>query len=260
MRRQWVGFVIIVALSCMSSCATSSRSGSSGRQLTPTDRAKLHLAVASAALSEKDSHGALVSLADAEREDPKLADVHFTRSLALFMKGELDGALASARRALELDPNHRDAQNALGKLLLDRGRYDEAIPHLRRAAEDPLFGENYQPMTNLGVLYYKRGQLSQSETYLNKAISSAPDRACVAYYYRGHLRLKESRFKEAARDYDQATRRFCASFGDAHFAQGIALEYSKQYDQARKKYLEIQSRYPDTELAEKALNRLRALP
>ena len=34
----------------------------------------------------------------------------------------------------------------------------------------------------------------------------------------------------------------------------------KQYDQARKKYLEIQSRYPETELADKAMNRLRALP
>jgi Tfp pilus assembly protein PilF len=220
----------------------------------------MHIALAIASLQEKDPSGALMALKDAEAEDSKVPELHYTRSLAFYVKGDMNAALTAAKKALEYRPDYGDAMNAVGKLLLDQGRYDEAIPYLTKAAENPLFRESFQSMTNLGVLHYKRGELRKAEVYLDRAIAASPDRSCVAHYYRGHLRLKESRFKEATRDYDQATRRFCAAFADAHFAYGIALEYSKQYDKARKKYLEIQSRYPETEVAEKALTRLRALP
>ncbi len=259
MRNTWVLWTMLGSFACAiaTSCATTP---APSRKLTSTERAKMHLALAAAALQEKDATGALLALADAEKEDATIPELHYIRSLAFYTRGDMSAALQAAKKALALKPDYGDAGNAVGKLLLDSGRYEEAIPFLSRAAENQLYRDNYQPLTNLGVLHYKRGEMKKAETYLNRAITAAPDRSCVAYYYRGHLRLKESRFKDATRDYDQATRKFCASFADAHLAHGIALEYSKQYDQARKKYLEIQSRYPETELAEKAMNRLRALP
>ena len=84
--------------------------------------------------------------------------------------------------------------------------------------------------------------------------------SCVAYYYRGHLNLRENRFKEASRDYEHATQKFCAGFADAHFALGVAYLRNKQYDLARKKFLEIKQRYPNTEMADQAMDRLRYIP
>jgi TolA-binding protein len=95
---------------------------------------------------------------------------------------------------------------------------------------------------------------------LNRAVLDAPNQACIALYYRGHIKLREAKFDEAIHDYDQATRKTCAKFGEAHLALGIAYEKNRQFELARKTFLEIQKRYPNTKLAEQALDQLRYLP
>jgi TolA-binding protein len=84
--------------------------------------------------------------------------------------------------------------------------------------------------------------------------------ACVAFYYRGRIKEKDMRLTEAIIDLGQATKRRCARFGEAQFALGLTLQKNRQYEDARKTYLEIQKLYPNTKLAEQALNQLRYLP
>lgn len=216
--------------------------------------------VANASLLENDPTGALQNLVTAEQEDPTLPSIYHTRALALYAKHDVPGALASARKAIKLAPAWPDANNTLGKILMESGASGEAIPYLTTAADNHLYREAFKPMTNLGILYYRQGEMAKSRDYLNQAILVAPESACVAYYYRGHLDLKASQLKDAISDYDQATRRFCAKFGDAHVALGIALERNRDYDRARKKFLEIEQRFPDTNYAQQAMDHLRYLP
>jgi TolA-binding protein len=110
------------------------------------------------------------------------------------------------------------------------------------------------------MLLVRRGNLPQAEQYFTRSIQGFPAASCIAYYYRGHLRMKASRLKEAIKDYDQASQKACAGFADAQLALGMAYEQSKQYQLARKKYVEIQSRYPNTAAAEQAVSHLRYLP
>jgi Tfp pilus assembly protein PilF len=216
--------------------------------------------IANGALNEGDSTGALENLLAAEKEDPKLAVLHHSKALAFYAKQDLATALIEARKAVELQPDYSDANNTLGKLLMDASKADEAIAPLTRAASDPLYRQNFKPLTNLGILFYRRGNYIRASEYLSRAITAAPNGACVAFYYRGHIRLSESKFREAVEDYDSAGKRVCAGFADAHLAMGIAYERGKQYEMARKKYLEIQQRYPNTKVAEQAISHLRFLP
>jgi type IV pilus assembly protein PilF len=255
MERMHAG-VLIFALGLVLSTGCAS----GPKKLSNTEKARLHLEVAAAALMENDSVSALTSIQSAEKEDPSLPEIHPARSIAYYLKHDLATAAAEAAKAVRMKPDYSDANSTLGKILLDQGKYDQAIPYLTAASKDPLYRDAHKPFTNLGVLYYKRGDFRNSEQNLESAIVASPEQACVAYYYRGHLRLKQSRFSDAIRDYDHATRRFCGSFADAHLALGIAYEYAKQYDQARKKYLDVQKRYPSTKLAEQAMNRLKELP
>ena len=99
-----------------------------------------------------------------------------------------------------------------------------------------------------------------AETDLNHAIQDAPTQACIAYYYRGNIRLKKSQMNEAISDYAQATKKLCARFEEAHLALGLAYQQNQQYDLARKTFLEIEKRYPNTQIAERAIDQLRYLP
>jgi type IV pilus assembly protein PilF len=237
-------------------CATSS----GHKELSGEEKARLWVSSAQAFLAENDYTGAFQTLATAESEDRSLPEIYLTRSMIYYRKRDLPNALKQIKIALQYNPNSSDAKNTYGRLLIESGESDAAIAPLIEAANDTLFRESFKADTNLGIIYYRRGDYAQSEKYFNQAITNSPSGACVAYYYRGHLRLRESRFSAAIQDYELATRRFCNNFPDAHLAMGIAFQDSKQYDKARKKFLEIEQRFPNTQVAEQAVKQLRSVP
>jgi len=71
---------------------------------------------------------------------------------------------------------------------------------------------------------------------------------------------KESNFKDAADAYQHSTQQFCGAFGEGFLALGITYQHLKEFENARKTYLEVQKRFPNTKLAEQAMERLRKLP
>lgn len=250
------GLALLLVLS-FSACSTLS---GDKKPLSSEDRARLHVEIANGAFRENDLPVAFEHLTLAEAENADVPEIYHTRGLLYARRKDFAKALEEVRQAVKLKPDYPDANNTLGKLLIDLGKLDEARAPLEKAAQDPLYREAYKPMTNLGILYYRKGEYTKAKTYLDEAIQAAPQRACVAYYYRGHVSLRSTRFQDAIRDYDTATKRFCTSFADAHLALGIAFEHSRQYDRARKKYLEVQERFPNTPVSEQALSKLRTLP
>jgi type IV pilus assembly protein PilF len=260
----WMGLqvlsVLLVLLLTLGGCATGSGGiGSPPKKISDTERARLFLEAANASLAESDPTGALQNLVTAEKLDPSNAEVFHSKALAYHAKGDLPSSVTAARRAVALMPNYSDANNTLGKLLMDAGSPAQAEAPLLRAASDPLYRDSYKPNTNLGILYYRLGKLKKAGEHLDKAVAEAPAYACVAYYYRGHLRLKEGDFARAAVEYDRATQKVCANFADAHLALGIAYERGKQFDRARKTFLSIRDSFPNTKVAEQAMERLRYL-
>jgi Tfp pilus assembly protein PilF len=250
----------LVFLQCVvilaSGCATSEKS----KALSPRDRAALLAQVAAGTINEGDPTGGLATLMEAEQYDPENAYIQYLKALAYFYKNDRETALTLARKAVKMDPNYSEANTTLGKLLLDEGKYSEAEPYLRKAAKDPLYRDTFKPETNLGIIHYKRGEFAQAEIHLNRAIQESPAMACLAYYYRGQIQLERSNFADALNDFDNASKRLCGSFEDAHLAVGVAYLRSKQFDKARKKFLDVQKTFPDTAAAKKAVEQLRYLP
>jgi Tfp pilus assembly protein PilF len=224
------------------------------------DRASLYIDAANAAMTDGLPATALQDLLDAEKIAPNKPEVYHTRALVYISKGEYPQAIEAEKRAVALNPKYSAANTTLGKLLMDAGKTNDAIPYLLAAANDDLYVEAYKPLTSLGILYYRKMELSEATKCLDKAIASDPNGACLAYYYRGHVHLHQGDFRQAIHDYDQATRRFCAGFAEAHLALGIAYERDKQFDIARKKFLEIREHFSTSPVAEQAMNHLKYLP
>ena len=251
------GLSVIFGAGCASTVTTSTHTN---KVYTRTDRARMLVEVANGALAEGDPTGALQSLLKAEQEDDRLPELYHSKALAFYAKHDLESAVESAQKAVEIKPNYADANNTLGKLLLDQGRFKDAAGPLQVAGKDPLYRESYKAWTNLGISEYRQGHFAQSQIFLDRAIQDSPTLSCIAHYYRGHINLKKQAVKEAIYDYRQATIKFCANFGDAQFALGLAYGQDKQYAKARKTFLEVQERHPRTALSERALAQLKTIP
>ena len=131
------------------------------------------------------------ALRDWEGESLKAYDrglTAFPRSFSLLygraMVHEADGELLAMetdlRSILEEDPNHSATLNALGYTLTNHTeRYEEAANLIERALAlspgDPAI------LDSLGWVYYKLGQLAQSETLLRQAHQAFPDPEVAAH-------------------------------------------------------------------------------
>ncbi|MCM2277718.1 MAG: tetratricopeptide repeat protein [Oligoflexia bacterium] len=256
--RRIFAFVLAGCLcAALPGCASAPKSKA---DQTPAERAQLFLQMGSTALLEGDPTGALENLFEARRLGLDSAELRHGLALAYHAKGEAQAALDEARRAVAMKPGLSEANSTLGKLLMDHGRNDEALPYLRKAAKDPLYRESFKPLTSIGIIHYRKGELSQSRLHLDRAIQSARTSACVAYYYRGHLNLRESRPTDAIHDYEMASKNVCAGFGDAHVALALAYEKLRENEKARKKFLEIQQLFPSTPYSAQAIAHLQNLP
>jgi Tfp pilus assembly protein PilF len=247
--------LLSTALFLVTGCATTS-----SNKLSKTEQAFLLIQAADGAIAENDPSGALKFLADAEKLDDSIPELYLSRAIAYANKKMLSQAIQSVKRAVEIRPDYSEANNSLGRYLMDNNQLEEAEYYLIRAASDPLYPDTYKPLTNLGILHYRKGNLEQSERYLTRAIETQSPFACIASYYRGHIRMKKNDLKNAIKDYEASTKKFCGGFGEAHLALGIALERNKEFERARKKFLDVQQRYSGSHLAEQATKHLLSLP
>jgi len=250
----WVLLSSSLAFSVIS-CSTTST-----KQLSKTERARLLVEVAGGALTEGDVVGALQHLANAEELDSQLAELHHMKALAYHAKGEPKTALQEAQKAVSISPTLSNANNTLGKLLLDDNQYTQAEHFLNQAANAPLNREAYKALTNLGILNYRRKDYAKAGKFFDRAIQASQTEACIAFYYKGHLALKEGQLKDAVIQYRHASNRLCSSFAEAHLALAKVYQRNGQFDLARRKYLEIQQQFNSTQYAQEAIDHLKNLP
>jgi Tfp pilus assembly protein PilF len=254
-----LSFVVsIVMCGAISGCATQP----GARPTKEEDRVTAILDASAAALSQGDNAGALSYALEAEKLVSERADIEHLKALIYAARGERDTAIEYARRAVTLDPKSSMANNTYGKLLIDDGRGKEGVPFLLQAARDPLNREAYKAWTSLGIYEYHKADYIRATDDLGHAIEASPMNACIAYYYRGHIHLSQGHLKDAIRDYDSSRRKFCADFADGYLALGIAYERDKQYDRARRTFLETRDQFKDGNptVAEQATNHLKTLP
>lgn len=263
--KKLVPLLIAIAASAFS-CATPATptaptTDRDGTEKSTDARMRAYLDAATVALNGNDLPGALSYAREAEKLDPSNAGVQHLKALIFAARGERPTALMYARKAVSLDPTSSGASNTLGKLLVDDGKESEAEPYLLLAARDPVNREAYKAWTNLGIAYYRQGKYAKSTEAMDHAIMEAPLVACVAFYYRGHIEMAQSKLRAAIHDYDSSTRKYCADFADGKLALGLAYERDHQYDKARRTYIEVLDRFKDnTQVADQATHHLKYLP
>ena len=111
---------------------------------------------------------------------PRSFSLLYGRAMVHEADGELTAMETDLRQILEQDPNHAATLNALGYTLTNHTeRYEEAADLIERALAlspgDPAI------LDSLGWVYYKLGQLAQSEALLRQAHQAFPDPEVAAH-------------------------------------------------------------------------------
>lgn len=247
--------VWVISLATFFGCSTETK-----KEVTSTEKAEVYLELANASFAQNDIPGTLQSLAQAEKLDSKLPGIFHTKALAYFARHDLDAAISYARKAVSLKPDYSAANNTLGSLLISSGQYDLAMVPLKAAAQDPLYRDSYKSWTNLGILKFGKREYNQALVYFEHAVQDAPTLACGAYYYRGQIYQQQDRLNGAIESFRKATKDYCGHFGDSALALAEAYTKKKDYVAARREFLQVISRFPNTELESKAIKALKDLP
>jgi type IV pilus assembly protein PilF len=254
--RPWVAGALFVFV--LSSCASTNPDAP--KEPPKAEKVKLLLPIAAADITDNDATSALQVLGQIRDLDDSIAEEYYLYALAYIQKNEVKLATESARRAIKLDPKYSAAKNTLGNLLLDQGKYEESEKYLLESANDLLFREAYLPKINLGILYYKRGDLNASASWLSKAIADGGPLVCLAHFHRGRVESDRNQLLQAERDYATSFKGSCAGMSDAHIAFGKTLIRERKYDQARAKFVEIQRLFPSSDAYDQATRYLREIP
>lgn len=239
--------------------STPKQSSQYGALKPPRERAQLLIEAANGSLMENDPIGALQFLQRAEELDPKYAPIYHAKALAYSVRKDFPTALQEMKKSVDLDPENPFALNTYGKFLLDAGRLDEAEAPLLKAGNNPTFREAFKANSNLGILYYRKGDMERADQRFTRAINDDATNACIAYYYRGHIQVKNNQLLEAEKLYERATQKQCAAFADAHLALGMMYERQGKKDEARKKYLELKQNFPEAKASDAGMERLKRL-
>jgi len=136
-------------------------------------------------------------------DDVNQAEAHNRLGYSYFNKGQLNEAYLEFQKAILLNPDNKEALNQLGYINALYKKYDEAISFYKRAIKaDPAYSE---AMNNLGVLYLEMENWDEAVKYfmaaLNNPLYRSPEKAYTnmgyVYYRKGEYSLAEKALKDA---------------------------------------------------------------
>jgi tetratricopeptide (TPR) repeat protein len=178
----------------------------------------LHLLGVIAVQSRQTERG-IELIAQAIKQNRKVADAHSNLANALMEAKRPEEALASYDRAIALKPDHADAHNNRGNALVVLKHPEDALASYEKAiALKPNYAEAYN---NRGIALGSLKRPEQALASYDRAITLKPDYA-EAHYNRG-IAFGDLQSPEDARaSYDKAIA-LSPDYADAYYNRGNAL-------------------------------------
>ena len=137
-------------------------------KINSTDE-KLWLILSEAQIANKLYDDALISLGEAEKINPNMSEIYFTKSTLYLKQSELTKAKLSLELGLDLEPDNYRAIFQLGNIFLMEKNYKSAINFFEQATKiNPKF---WQAINNKALAYFEQDKINLSIKFFKKAIS-----------------------------------------------------------------------------------------
>jgi tetratricopeptide (TPR) repeat protein/predicted Ser/Thr protein kinase len=120
--------------------------------------------------------------------------------LVYYRAGRPEEAIPAFRRVTELQPDLPNGFQSLGATYHSMGALDQAVSNYREAIER---GHSWVALSNLGTIYYRRGQFAEAAEQYEKALELNPNRH-VTHRNLGDAYQRLGRRDDARRSYERA--------------------------------------------------------
>lgn len=214
--------------------------------------------VAAAYIGQKNFTEALRELLEAQKlyaDDPYLqSDLGFV----YIQKEKFDLAIRHFKKALELKPDFSSAKNNLGVAYLKNENWDAAILCFKELTQNLLYTTPQNPLANLGLAYYHKGDYSQAEAYYRRALKlyveglNKDGTYVRALHGLGLTYIAMGRGPEAVVTLEKAAE-FAPRIPELFLGLGQAYTLVQDYDKALRAYNKVVELVPEHSLAKDAI-------
>lgn len=208
-------------------------------------------------MAEGNYTRALRQLLKAEKMNPEDPYVQNDLGLTYLAKKDAEKAVTHFKRALEIKPDYSPARNNLGSAYISLEQWDKAIECFKTVKDDLLYATPHYPASNLGLIYYKKGDYDKAKQYYQEAIdlkSGYPK----ALHGLGQVYLATGQHGKAVRKLEQAAEKVGRS-ARIHLDLGRAYEKHQQYNKALNAYKKAEAIAVGSPLADKAEAAIKSL-
>jgi len=125
--------------------------------------------LAEAQIANKLYDDALISLNNAHKIKPKMAEIYFAKSNIYLKQSKIKKAKISLQSGVKILPKNFNAIFQLGNIYLIEKNYEKALKEFNKAIE--IKKDFWQAINNKGLAYFELGKTSLSVISFEKAIS-----------------------------------------------------------------------------------------
>jgi type IV pilus assembly protein PilF len=230
---------------------------------TTTQNTELEQAIAArnlgeAYLREGRFRAALKELKKVESSYPDDYILQDDLGLSYYYLEEHDLAIQHFKKALELNGDYAPARNNLGNAYAAKKEWDKAIEQYKIVSADLLYATPQYPLSNLGYVYYEKGEYDLSQKYYLEALRAKPDFS-NAMHGLGKTYLAMGRVQEAITRLEKAVELspgVAFVYFDLAKAYSLNREYSKAYD-AYNKVVQLDLGSPIADQAKKEAEKIK---
>lgn len=197
---------------------------------------------------------ALEKFYQAERIAPGNATVYNMIGICHLRERKYDRALEAFNTALDLVPSFSDARNNRGTTYLALEQYRLAEVDFLAVLGDSTYPHRYQVVFNLGMTYYRQGQLGAAEENFRKAVT-AQFPVFEAFIRLSDVLVEQGRTDEALELLEDAKLRFPEEI-EASYQLGKLLMEMGRTSEARPLLQEVIAKDPGSDRARLAASLL----
>ncbi len=213
-------FMIITLL--FSACASSPSKDDE-------NKAEARNAMGYSYLSKGQLNKAFIEFQKAIQLNPKNREAFNYLGYVSYRFKKYDEAISYYQQAIAIDPGYSDALNNLAVTYVETSEWDKAISHFNAVLRDPLYSSPAGAYSNLGYVYYRKGDYPNAEKALKEALIRNPVFP-MAIYIRGLVFVATGNDDEAAAQFRKAIG-ILPDYLDAHWE--LAKTYVRSGSKAR---------------------------
>ncbi|MFW5975380.1 MAG: tetratricopeptide repeat protein [Desulfosalsimonas sp.] len=202
-------------------------------------------------MAEGNYTRALRELLKAEQMNPDDPYVHNDLGLTYLAKDRPEKAVEHFKKAIELnEEEYSAARNNLGSAYVAMENWGKAIECYEEVSEDLLYMTPHYPLSNLGYVYYRKGDYHKAEQHYLEALEMKPDypRALNGL---GRVYLATGDMRKAIRKLERAVDK-APEAAPFYMDLGRAYTRAHEYNKAVNVYKKAASIADGTSLADRA--------